>query len=93
MAEKTAIEWADATVNFAWGCDKVSEGCEKCYMFRLSKRFGKSPEFAPRKIDYVLRDIRKLPKEAIVFTNSMTDTFHKDLDHQTIFKWMKIMEE
>ena len=92
MAEKTAIEWADATLNFAWGCDKVSEGCEKCYMFRLSNRFGKSTDFAPRKIDYVIRDIKKLPKDAIVFTNSMTDTFHKELEYHTIFTWMKMME-
>lgn len=93
MGEKTAIEWADATVNFAWGCTKVSAGCDKCYMFRLSKRFGKSPEFAPRKLDYVLRDIRKLPKDAIVFTNSMTDTFHPDLDWDTIKSWMDIMKD
>lgn len=31
MAETSAIEWCDATVNFWWGCTKVSPGCDHCY--------------------------------------------------------------
>lgn len=31
MAEKTKIEWCDATVSFWWGCTKVSPGCDHCY--------------------------------------------------------------
>lgn len=41
MSETTKIEWADATVNFWWGCTKVSPGCAHCYADTLSKRFGK----------------------------------------------------
>ena len=91
MGEKTAIEWADATVNWAWGCTKVSDGCDKCYMFRLSKVFGRSPEFKMRDTHRVDADLRKLPPNAIVFANSMTDTFHEDAsDHQvdTMFMMM-----
>lgn len=40
MAEKTNIEWCDATINFWWGCTKVSPGCANCYAETLSHRFG-----------------------------------------------------
>ena len=42
MAEKTAIEWTDATVNFWWGCTKVGPGCDHCYAETWSKRTGHS---------------------------------------------------
>lgn len=40
MAEHSAIEWTDATVNFWWGCTKVGPGCEHCYAETWSKRTG-----------------------------------------------------
>lgn len=40
MAETSAIEWTDATVNFWWGCTKVGPGCDHCYAETLSNRFG-----------------------------------------------------
>jgi protein gp37 len=48
MADKTAIEWADATWNplrarpelGRWYCQKISPGCDNCYASRLNKRFG-----------------------------------------------------
>lgn len=41
MAKNTAINWADHTANFWWGCQKVSDGCKHCYAEAFSKRFGK----------------------------------------------------
>lgn len=41
MGEKTNISWADSTINFWWGCTKVSPGCANCYADTLSKRWGK----------------------------------------------------
>lgn len=38
MAEKSAIEWTDATFNPWWGCSKVSPGCDNCYAETLAKR-------------------------------------------------------
>ncbi len=93
MGDQTEIEWADSTLNFAWGCTKVSAGCDKCYMFRLSKVFGKPTTFNPRKIANVMRDVRKLPDKAVVFVNSMTDTFHEDASDETILEWFKIMSD
>lgn len=40
MAEKTGIEWTDATFNIAWGCAKVSPGCANCYADRDATRYG-----------------------------------------------------
>jgi protein gp37 len=40
LADKTKIEWADATVNFWIGCDPVSIGCDFCYAEELAARYG-----------------------------------------------------
>ncbi len=40
MAERTAISWTDATVNFWWGCTKVGPGCDLCYAETWAKRTG-----------------------------------------------------
>lgn len=34
MAEKTLIEWADATWNPITGCSVVSAGCKNCYAMK-----------------------------------------------------------
>lgn len=38
MADKTGIEWADATLNPVVGCAKVSDGCRNCYAEKQSAR-------------------------------------------------------
>jgi protein gp37 len=40
MAETSAIEWTDSTVNFWWGCTKVGPGCDHCYAETLNKFRG-----------------------------------------------------
>lgn len=40
MADRTSIEWTDATVNFWWGCTKVGPGCVNCYAEPWAKRTG-----------------------------------------------------
>jgi protein gp37 len=37
MAQQSAIEWTDATVNFWWGCTKVGPGCDHCYAETLGE--------------------------------------------------------
>ena len=41
MAEKTKIEWADATFNPWRGCQKVSPGCTNCYAEAMTLRFNR----------------------------------------------------
>lgn len=38
MADKTKIEWADATLNYVSGCSVVSPGCTNCYAMRAGGR-------------------------------------------------------
>lgn len=39
--QNTAIQWTDHTVNFWWGCTKVSRACQHCYAESVAKVFGK----------------------------------------------------
>jgi protein gp37 len=43
LAERTNIEWADASWNPWHGCIKVSPGCRFCYMYREKKMYGQDP--------------------------------------------------
>jgi protein gp37 len=40
MADKTGIEWTDATFNPWWGCTRVSPACAHCYADSLARRYG-----------------------------------------------------
>jgi protein gp37 len=40
MADKTSIEWTDATWNPIRGCTRVSEGCRNCYAEVMAARFS-----------------------------------------------------
>lgn len=42
MADKTLIAWTDHTFNIAWGCVKISPGCQNCYADGLASRYGHS---------------------------------------------------
>lgn len=39
--QNTTIEWTDHTLNFWWGCTKVSPACTHCYAESVAKVFGK----------------------------------------------------
>lgn len=43
MADKTKIEWADATISPLYGCSKVSPACANCYAERLAARMSRNP--------------------------------------------------
>ena len=83
MADRSKIEWTDATWNMITGCDPISLACEKCYARRGARRFAgrfgypKAPNhfdvtFHPDKLDLPLR--WKKPRK--VFACSMGDLFH-----------------
>jgi len=91
MTIKTLIEWADSTLNTAWGCTKVSAGCQNCYMFELSKMFNKDPTKPnPRKAQNIIADLNKYKNSKIIFVNSMTDTYHENFDFDLISSWFDI---
>jgi protein gp37 len=39
MADRSAVEWSDATWNPVRGGTKVSPGCKQCYAERFAERF------------------------------------------------------
>jgi protein gp37 len=38
VADRSSIEWTEATWNPTTGCDRVSLGCDNCYALTLAKR-------------------------------------------------------
>lgn len=40
MTSTTTIEWTNHTINFWWGCTKVSPACTHCYAEEMGQRFG-----------------------------------------------------
>lgn len=85
MADHTAIEWCDATLNLWWGCTKVSEGCKHCYADAWSKRHGRAvwgPNGTRVEVKSWRSTLKKISKRAKaenrrlrVFVQSMSDTF------------------
>ena len=83
MAERSTIEWTEATWNPVTGCSKVSPGCAHCYAETFAERFrgveghpyeqGFDLRFWPNRIELPLQWRR--PR--VVFVNSMSDLFHE----------------
>jgi protein gp37 len=78
---KTTIEWASHTWNpYTWACRKVSPGCANCYAEFLAERrsgpgaFNRAPEWRGAR---AMQEIRRMPRGAVVFVNSMSDTYHE----------------
>lgn len=94
MAETTAIEWTDATVNWWWGCTKVGAGCDHCYAetWNNLRGTGEWGAGAPRrKIKGAPAMLAKLHRQANVFERihhrprrvfmqSMSDSFDNEID-------------
>src|SRR5688572_3705946 len=85
MAQDSAIEWTDATWNPVTGCSKVSAGCDNCYAERFSERFrGTAGHPFEDGFDLTLRPDRlRQPwmwrQPRMIFVNSMSDLFHKEI--------------
>ena len=89
MADKSSIEWTDATWNWATGCTKISPGCENCYMYRLYPRLRRMKNIrypASPNIVTVHEDLLSLPlkwhSSRMIFTCSMSDFFHEKIPDQ-----------
>lgn len=98
MADGSAIEWTDATWNPVTGCTKISRGCDHCYAERFSERFRGVPGHPFESgFDLTLRPERltqplgwKRPR--MIFVNSMSDLFHKDVPTPFIDQVFDTME-
>jgi len=99
MASKSSIEWTEMTWNPVTGCNKISAGCKNCYAEKLAFRLqamgveqykdGFKLNLAPQALDKPY----SWKKKRVVFVNSMSDLFHKDVPLEYIKKVFKVMNE
>jgi protein gp37 len=98
MADKSSIEWCDATWNPVTGCVKITAGCDNCYAERFAERFrGVSGHPYEPGFDLTLRPERLLQplgwrQPRMIFVNSMSDLFHKDVPSEYIDRVFDTME-
>lgn len=88
MADKTTIEWTDASWPVVTGCDHISEGCDNCYAAKLTSgrlkhlpayaglaensRFNGQVRILEDRLDWPL----KWRKGRKIFVSDMADLFH-----------------
>lgn len=98
MAQKSEIEWTDATWNPVTGCTKVGPGCDHCYAERFAERWrgiaGHPYEqgFDMRLWPSRLGQPALWKKPRMIFVNSMSDLFHKDIPREFIDRVFDAME-
>ncbi len=99
MATKTSIEWTESTWNPITGCNKISPGCKNCYAERMAKRLKTmgSPNYADGFKLSLHEHVLELPltwkKPQIIFVNSMSDLFHKNVPFEFIQKVFDVMNK
>lgn len=95
----TKIEWTEGTWNPITGCTKISTGCKFCYaeiMARRLKAMGHKKYkngFELTLHHDTLREPYTWKKGKMVFVNSMSDLFHKDIPIEFIQQIFKVIKE
>ena len=98
MAQQSSIEWTESTWNPVTGCSKISPGCKNCYAERMAKRLKAMGSARYRNGFKVTlqEDIVELPLEwkqpRVIFVNSMSDLFHKDVPSDFLVKVFDTMK-
>jgi protein gp37 len=97
MADRSRIEWTEATWNPVTGCSKVSPGCAHCYAETFAERWRGVPghpyeqgfdlRLWPQRLEVPLRWRR--PR--VVFVNSMSDLFHEDIPNDFVAQVFHVM--
>lgn len=108
MADRSPIEWTEATWNPTTGCDRTSPGCDHCYALTLAKRLKamgvdkyqrdgdprtSGPGFALTLHDDVLAVPYSWRRPRTVFVNSMSDLFHDDVPIEFIHRVFAVMRD
>ena len=98
MAIGSSIEWTEATWNPLTGCTKISPGCKHCYAERMALRLqamnqpnyrnGFKLTLQPHALTLPL----KWKKPQMIFVNSMSDLFHKDVPLEYIESVFDVMK-
>lgn len=97
MADRSRIEWTEATWNPVTGCKQVSPGCAHCYAKTFAERWrgvrghpyeeGFDLRLWPDRLDQP----RKWKKPRTIFVNSMSDLFHEDIPSDFIEQVFEVM--
>ena len=96
---QSSIEWTEMTWNPTTGCDKISAGCKFCYAEIMSKRLQAmgvekyKDNFEVRTHESALNIPYTWKNSKVVFVNSMSDLFHKDIPLEFIKKVFKVMND
>jgi protein gp37 len=96
---KSNIEWTEMTWNPTTGCTKISAGCKFCYAEIMSKRLQAmgiekyKDAFKIRTHEDQLNIPYSWKSSKVVFVNSMSDLFHKDISLEFIKKVFAVMNE
>jgi protein gp37 len=97
MSQNTAIEWTDVTWNPIRGCTKISPGCVHCYAETFAERFRGVPGhpyeqgFDLRRVPEKLLEPFRLANPKMIFVNSMSDLFHKEITDEEILAIVRVM--
>jgi protein gp37 len=99
MGLKSAIEWTESTWNPVTGCDKVSPGCKNCYAERMAHRLQAMGQrnyangFELTLHESALELPLRWRKPQMIFVNSMSDLFHKDVPIAFILRTFEVMRQ
>ena len=97
MAANSAIEWTEATWNPVTGCTKISPGCKHCYAERMSLRLHAMGQrnylngFRLTTQEHMLELPLRWKKPQVIFVNSMSDLFHKEVPTDYIQRVFDVM--
>lgn len=97
MATRSGIEWTESTWNPLTGCTKISDGCRHCYAERMALRLkAMGQQNYSRGFEIAIHErLLDVPlswrRPQMVFVNSMSDLFHKDVPESFILKVFDVM--
>lgn len=97
MADRSTIEWTEASWNPVTGCSKVSPGCAHCYAETFAERWRNIPGhpyeqgFDLKLWPHRLGQPFKWRRPRLIFVNSMSDLFHEDIPDDYVAKVFDVM--
>lgn len=97
MSTRSSIEWTESTWNPLTGCTKISPGCKHCYAERMARRLQAMGQpnyvngFQLTLHEHALEAPLGWKKPQMIFVNSMSDLFHRDVPSEFIQKVLDVM--
>jgi protein gp37 len=95
----TKIEWTESTWNPITGCTKITSGCKFCYAEVMARRLQAMGQdkylngFELTLHPETLKEPYTWKKPKMIFVNSMSDLFHKDIPVDYIQKIFRVMKD